>query len=111
MYILSGRLERRRTTLGFNQAFLRKVSSTYLKVTIGDRPMGADRVEPEGTQWVPYAILAGVLVLVIFTIYFYKHKDELMAEAFPDSVEKKKKKKIARARPNARPPSFHGNRK
>jgi hypothetical protein len=44
-------------------------------------------------DWKPYIIVGIVILLVVVTIYAFRHKDAILSEAWPDQFPKKERKK------------------
>jgi hypothetical protein len=53
-------------------------------------------------EWKPFAVLAGIILLIIFAVYVFRNKDAIMAEVFPDKFAKKATKKGGKPRPTAK---------
>jgi hypothetical protein len=53
-------------------------------------------------EWKPYAVLAGIILFILLSVYVFRNKEAIMAEVSPEKFAKKIKKKAAKPRPNAK---------
>ena len=59
----------------------------------------------------PYILVGCVILLIVVSIYAYKHRNEILREVFPDQFKNEKKvSKNAKIRPNAKGKSFRGRK-